>query len=130
MYQKNGKYLAELINPNTGDWDFTSFSVGIPISQETDTNQNMPVVQTQIPAWIKNNAKTWSQNLISDDEFVKGLVFLASQDMIKIPQSNSNHIPSWVKTNAGLWSAGEISDEEFVKGLQYLTDNGIILVRK
>ncbi len=134
-YQKNGKYLVEIINPITGDWDFTSFTVGVTISQTTNMGQNVPALQTQIPTWIKNNAKLWSQNLIPDDKFVKGLEFLANQGIIKIPQSNTSennlgHIPRWVKTNAGLWSTGEISDDEFVRGLQYLTDSGIIPVQK
>ncbi len=130
---QNGKYLAELINPITGDWDFTSFTVGVPDSQSS-TNQNVQASSTSIPAWIKNNAQLWSKNLIPDEEFVKGIEFLSNQGMMNIPQNNSSqnnlHVPGWVKTNAGLWSAGEISDQEFVSGLQYLTDNGIIQARK
>ncbi len=134
-YQKKGEYLAELINPITGDWDFTSFTVGVPVSQTTNVNQNASVSSTQIPSWIKDNAKQWSQNLIPDDEFTKGLIFLTNQGIMKIPsngtsENNSYHIPRWVKTNAALWSSGEISDGEFVRGLQYLTDTGIILVKK
>ncbi|MDE1814321.1 MAG: hypothetical protein KGI05_06620 [Thaumarchaeota archaeon] len=133
-YQKNEKYLAEIINPINGNWDFASFTVGVPISQTTNTEQSVPALQTQIPAWVKNNAKLWSQNLIPDEEFVKGLEFLANQGMVKIPHStgenNLGHIPGWIKTNAELWSAGEISDDEFVRGLQYLTDSGIIPVQK
>ncbi len=131
---QNGKYLAELINPITGDWDFTSFTVGTVNSQTSDANQNVSIAIPSIPSWIKNNAKSWSENLIPDEEFVKGIEFLSSQGMMKIPQNNSSennlYIPSWVKTNAGLWSTGEISDQEFVSALQYLTDNGIIQAKK
>ncbi len=131
---KNGKYLVELINPITGDWDFTSFTVGVQDLQSNNTNQNVSAVIPSIPSWIKNNAQSWSENLVPDEEFAKGIEFLSSQGMINIPQNDSSGmnllIPGWVKTNAGLWSTGEISDQEFVSGLQYLTDNGIIQARK
>ncbi len=39
MYQKNGNYLAELINPITGDFDFTGFTIGTP-SANQETSQN------------------------------------------------------------------------------------------
>ena len=29
-----------------------------------------------IPEWVKNNADWWSQGLISDDDFVKGIQYL------------------------------------------------------
>jgi len=38
----------------------------------------------EIPSWIKNNADWWSQGLISDDDFVKGIQFLVEQGIIKI----------------------------------------------
>src|SRR5574340_54327 len=128
-YQKNGTYIAELINPITGDFDFTSFTMEIPSSQSKNINQKTSTT-LQIPSWVKNNAKWWSQGLISDDEFTSGLQFLVNQGIVKIPssQSNSVHsgkIPDWIKTDAWLWAAGEMSDREFVSGLQYLTDNGI-----
>jgi len=128
-YQKNGKYIAELINPTTGDFDFTSFTVETPIVQSNNTNQKINTV-LQIPAWVKNNAKLWSQGLISDDEFTSGLQFLVNQGTVKIPtsQPGSTHtgkIPDWVKTDAWLWSAGEMSDKGFVRGLQYVVDNTI-----
>jgi hypothetical protein len=106
----------------------------VPDLQSSDTNQNVSAVVPSIPSWIKNNAQLWSENTIPDKEFAKGIEFLASKGMVKIPQDNSSgtnlHIPGWVKTNAGLWSTGEISDQEFVSVLQYLTDNGIIQTRK
>jgi len=128
-YQKNGKYIAELINPTTGDFDFTSFTVETPIVQSNNTNQKINTV-LQIPTWVKNNAKLWSQGSISDDEFTSGLQFLVNQGTVKIPtsQPGSTHtgkIPDWVKTDAWLWSAGEMSDKGFVSGLQYVVDNTI-----
>ena len=127
MNQKNGRYLAELINPITGDFDFTSFTIGTP-SQIQDTNQD---TGSGIPVWIKDSAKQWSVNSISDDEFAKGLQYFISNKIILQSQTGTslNHIPSWVKNNAGLWASGQISDEVFVRGLQYLSDNKIISVQ-
>jgi len=87
----------------------------------------------QIPSWIKNNAKWWSQGQIGDSEFVQGVQYLIKHEIMKIPQTQSDsslshQIPSWVKTSAGWWASGQISDNDFVKGIQYLVNSGIIHV--
>ncbi|MGQ0796153.1 MAG: phosphate ABC transporter substrate-binding protein PstS [Nitrosopumilaceae archaeon] len=86
-----------------------------------------------IPAWIKNNAKWWSEDKIGDNDFVSGIQFMIKEKIMKIPEtkkgsSSSNQIPSWIKNNAGWWSDGTISDDDFVKGLQYLITQGIMTV--
>jgi endonuclease YncB( thermonuclease family) len=89
---------------------------------------------TDIPEWIKNNAKWWSVSQISDRDFIKGLEYLMQKGILKVPQStkvdsvSSEQIPSWLRNNASWWSQGLLSDEDFVKGIQYLTNNGIIRV--
>ncbi|HMK33245.1 MAG TPA: hypothetical protein VK431_06445 [Nitrosopumilaceae archaeon] len=88
---------------------------------------------SQIPSWIKNNAKWWSQGQIGDAEFVQGIQYLVEQGIMKIPQTQSDsslsqQIPTWVKTNAGWWASGQISDDEFVKAIEYLVSSGIIHV--
>ena len=95
-------------------------------------NSGTPV-DLQIPSWIKNNAKWWSEGSLTDDDFTKGIQYLMQHGIMKIPQSHSDsslpqQIPSWVKTNAGWWASGQISDNDFVKGIQYLTNSGIIRV--
>ena len=42
------------------------------------------VSEQKIPDWIKNNADWWSQGLISDDDFVKGIQYLIEQGIIKV----------------------------------------------
>jgi len=37
-----------------------------------------------IPTWIKSNAKWWSEDLISDEDFVKGIEFLIKEEIIRI----------------------------------------------
>ena len=38
----------------------------------------------EIPQWIKSNAEWWSQGLISDDDFVKGIQYLVEQGIITV----------------------------------------------
>jgi len=38
----------------------------------------------EIPSWIKNNAEWWSQGLISDNDFVKGIQYLVEQGIIRV----------------------------------------------
>lgn len=103
----------------------------IQANQQT-TNNSIQSSNLQIPFWIKNNAKWWSQGQIEDSEFIKGIQYLMQQGIITIPQTTltsttqSNQIPGWIKNNAGWWGTGQISDGEFIKGLQYLISNGII----
>lgn len=97
------------------------------VTKTQSTNQT-----TQIPNWIKNNAKWWHDGVIGDSDFEKGIQYLVQHGMMKIPQSQSGtgatKIPSWVKNNAGWWASGQISDDEFVKGIQYMISNRIINV--
>jgi hypothetical protein len=136
-----GKYWVEFINPFTGDYDFTTFTSGTEeitntvVTQQTASIQN-PIPQissVQIPTWVKNNAKWWSEGSIGDSDFIKGLQYLIQQKIMKIPETkagsvNSQKIPNWVKNNAGWWASGQMSDDDFVKGVQYLIINGIIKV--
>lgn len=90
--------------------------------------------QISIPAWVKNNAKWWSQNTIDDATFVSGIQYMIKQGIIQIPPTQQGqsspgvHIPQWVKSNAGWWSSGTIDDKTFVAGIQYLIKVGIITV--
>lgn len=102
------------------------------IMNMTSTTSTQPTV---IPAWIKNNAKWWSQGQIGDDQFVQGIQYLIQQGIMKIPAQSSSstasgtqQIPAWIKNNAGWWASGQISDDQFVQGIQYLITNGIIKI--
>ncbi len=87
----------------------------------------------EIPSWIKNNAKWWSDGTIGDSDFISGIKFLIDHDVIVIPhaaheQTESREIPSWIKNNAKWWAQGEITDYDFVSGIQYLIRNGIMQI--
>jgi len=91
------------------------------------------VEESTIPFWIKNNAGWWSDNKISNDEFISGIDYLVKNKIINISSQNINEnssdvLPSWIKNNAGWWSAGQISDEAFLSGIKYLIENSIIKV--
>ncbi len=89
----------------------------------------------QIPSWIKNNAQWWSQNQITDDEFVKGIQYLIDNKIIQIPDtrkasSGDSHVPAWIKKTAGWWSSNVLNDSDFIKSMQYLVQVGIITVNQ
>ncbi|HLC24146.1 MAG TPA: hypothetical protein VJJ25_00760 [Nitrosopumilaceae archaeon] len=87
-----------------------------------------------IPSWIKNLGKWWSQELVTDKDFVRGIEYLIKEKIIIIPESERQDsssitkIPTWIKTNAGWWADNRISDSDFALGIQYLIRNGIIIV--
>ncbi|HYL66728.1 MAG TPA: YbhB/YbcL family Raf kinase inhibitor-like protein [Nitrosopumilaceae archaeon] len=90
--------------------------------------------EIQIPPWIKNNAKWWSEGQIGNNDFVNGIQYLIQAGMMKVPQTQSGYgssqqIPSWIKNNAGLWANGTITDNDFVKGIQYLIQENIIQIK-
>ena len=87
----------------------------------------------EIPAWIKNNAGWWSEDLIGDSDFVSGIQYLITEGIMTIPAtqsgtSTSQEIPAWIKNNAGWWSEDLIGDSDFVSGIQYLITEGIMNV--
>jgi hypothetical protein len=134
-YEKNGTYWTELLNPITGDYDFVKFTTGVQGIQSNRTPQTLHTnSEIKIPTWVKNNAKYWSKDSMSDTDFISGVKYLIEQGIMKFPQSQSStshqtQIPKWVKNNAGWWAEGTISDDDFVKTIQYLINNGIIKVK-
>ncbi|MCH7560051.1 MAG: phosphate ABC transporter substrate-binding protein PstS, partial [Thaumarchaeota archaeon] len=49
-----------------------------------DLPEQVQTTGNNIPDWIRNNANWWSQGLISDEDFVKGIEFLVRQGIIQI----------------------------------------------
>ena len=49
-----------------------------PTSQDTGTKAN------EIPSWIKNNAKWWSNGQINDETFVQGLQYLIQNKILRV----------------------------------------------
>jgi hypothetical protein len=92
-----------------------------------------PTAETSIPAWIKNNAEWWADDLIDDSSFVSCLQWLITNEIMTIPPTeqgtgSDDVIPAWIKNNAGWWADGQIDDGSFVSGLQWLITNGIMKI--
>ncbi len=88
---------------------------------------------TSIPNWIKSTAKFWVNGDVSDNEFEKGIQYLAENKIIKISEIQQNsqsiqRVPPWVKNLAGMWVNGTASDDDFTKAIEYLVNVGIITV--
>ena len=87
-----------------------------------------------IPFWIKNNAEWWSDDKISDADFITGIEYLINNQIINLSSQNINKenssdiIPPWIKNNAEWWSAGKIPDVDFLSSLKYLIENSVIKV--
>ncbi len=108
----------------------------IPTTVYNTTQPTTPLTPTatpipsQLPAWIKNIARWWSQGQVSNGELAGAMGYLIQKGILKVPSTPitiaSSSIPSWVTTNAGYWAEGKISDYEFIRGIQYLISAGII----
>ena len=93
--------------------------------------------EIKIPEWVRTNARWWATNQIADNDFVKGLEYLITQEILLVPQTTqddseteSQQIPTWLRKNAAWWSEGAISNDEFVKGIQYLIQKNIVKISK
>ena len=101
----------------------------------------------QIPDWIRNNAKWWSEGQIGDSDFTSGIQFMIKENIMVIPDlqrevtqmelkdekramgmEREQNVPDWVRNNAGWWADGLISDDDFVSGIKYLVEQGTIKV--
>jgi len=112
----NGDSQVEIIGTNVLEKDL----VGI-------------ITEIEIPAWVKNNAGWWANDLIGDSDFVSGIQYLITEGIMSIPPtesgtSTSENIPAWVKNNAEWWANDLIADSDFVSGIQYLITEGIMKV--
>jgi len=87
----------------------------------------------KVPEWVKNTAKWWTENLISETEFVQAIEFLAKQGIINIPPTEqtgdtARKVPDWIKNTAEWWSDDFITEDEFIAAIQWLAKNGIIVI--
>ena len=85
---------------------------------------------SQVPSWVKNNAKWWSEGTIEDKDFTNGLQFMIQSGIIKVPptkiQGEHGTMPAWIKNNAKWWADGMITENDFVQGMQWMIANGIL----
>ena len=86
-----------------------------------------PIPQLGIPDWFKNTASWWSDDIISDDTFVSGLVFMINDNIIKsgLEQSviyDGTSVPDWLKYDAKRWADNEMADDEFLNSMLRFVD--------
>lgn len=86
---------------------------------------------TEIPSWVKDNARKWHDGTIDNAEFSKDIQYFISSGLIKVngqvtPTGIFEYIPSWQKDVAQWWSQGVVSDYDYVNSIQYLLDKKII----
>lgn len=126
---------------NTGDeseaakyYERISFQDETPSTNKT-IESSTDMTASQIPEWIRTNAKWWAGNQIDDATFVSGIQFLIKEGIVNVPETSANvlqeksdEIPTWIKKNADWWGQGLISDGDFLKGIQFLVENGIIRI--
>lgn len=136
--QKNGIMISGHLNDKSQPGIIWLYIFGRESAEDTSIfetqNQSTPDEETEIPGWIKNNAKWWAEEKISDTDFVLGIQHLINEDIIKIPQTvqgvqNTQQIPYWIKNNAKWWANGVIADTDFVQGIQYMIRNGIMQIQ-
>jgi len=137
--KENGDFSTLLITGGTGWKKSGTYTLlakyGEATSQVTfKFFYNEPEKKEGVPIWIKNNAKWWSQNQISDSDFVSGIEYLVIHKIILVSsivdqsQSPQKSIPSWIRTYAGWWADGSISEGEFLSGIEYLVKTRIIKI--
>lgn len=83
-----------------------------------------------VPSWIKHNALKWSQQEISDTDFINGMRWLVEHQIIPVEDivetEDSSIMPDSVKKIAYAWSSGQVPDIEFIHGIEYLVRHGVI----
>ena len=89
-----------------------------------------------ISSWIRELAKYWYNDAISDVEFAQGIEFLIKEGIIVVPETQNQKtsdevkIPEWFKASTGWWIDRQISDVEFAQGIEFLIKEGIIVVHQ
>ena len=64
---------------------------------------SMPAVEAQdseIPAWIKNNAGWWAEGKIRDNDFVKGIEFLMDNLILYVPTNKKSNEDGVLRLNS------------------------------
>jgi hypothetical protein len=122
-FPENDIVISGTLNDKTKSGIIWMYAFGEPVLNKDN--------ESIIPQWVKNNAKWWSEGVITDSEFITSIEFLIEHDIMKIQGviNNSeayNVIPLWIKNNAQWWSSGLIPDEDFISGIKYLIEVGII----
>lgn len=89
----------------------------------------------KIPKWIKNIAKSWSNDKIDQNDFVSSIQYLIDEEIILVSPTNleqihnGRNIPTWIKNSTSWWTDGLITEDEYLNGIQFLIENGHMWLR-
>ena len=131
----DGQYQIKLILTGQNSQNFENFLISDSSFNISSQNEILDEENTNVPVWIKNNARWWADDAIDNDSFVQGIQFMIKEGLMKIPiteqvtiSSQDNEIPDWIKSNAGWWADDLISETDFIKGVEFLISQGIITI--
>jgi len=81
-------------------------------------------------ALFRDSAASWSQNEISESEFINNIETMMLDNMLIGSKqiSDESSIPSWFKNTAGWYSQGKILHSEYVNSIKFLIDSNILLL--
>ena len=122
--------LFGIVNLNFNNLDGNEFATtSIPIV----IHQNKINGSILIPDWIRDDALLWSEEKIIDNKFTDIINYLIKNEIITIPENQSNiievkKIPSWIRTTTGWWVDNQIDDKTFVESLEFLVKQNIISI--
>lgn len=125
----NYKYLLEYGGfKNTGEF------VVKEIEKKTEEKPVESKNNIIIPDWVRDSAKLWSTDKMTDDRFAKGIEVIIELKDIDVPnlltpgEKFTQKIPYWFKNNAKWWFDGKIPDLEYTTSIEFLIKKGIIRV--
>ena len=118
----NGKYFV--IASYRGE---KSNEITFNMIKDTSTNE-----LSQIPQWLKNNAKGYGEGQMMGRDFILGIKYLIEHGFMEISgvivqtENQESKIPEWVRDTAKWWYEDQISDEDFINEIKFLVENRII----
>ncbi|MDE1725524.1 MAG: hypothetical protein KGH76_06480 [Thaumarchaeota archaeon] len=85
----------------------------------------------EVPQWVKNTAKWWSENKTTDKQFLASISYLVQTNMINVQsiKTNDNYkVPGWFKKVAAFYADNNITEADFEKSAEYLINVDSITV--
>jgi len=130
--KKTGEFTARITIRD--GWPLGVYLVNVTYKDKSLGTVSFVLNEIEIPSWIKNNARWWSEGNIGDSDFTTGIQYMIKENIMVISglpeqaaEVTQEQVPQWVRNNAGWWANGLISDNDFVSGIKYLVEQGIIL---
>jgi hypothetical protein len=130
--KKTGEFTARITIRD--GWPLGVYLVNVTYKDKALGTVSFVLNEIEIPSWIKNNARWWSEGTIGDSDFTTGIQYMIKENIMVISglpeqaaEATQEQVPQWVRNNAGWWANGLISDNDFVSGIKYLVEQGIIL---